>query len=249
MPVRYSDSGLPRREEYDRLSPVKIDATTGQEELQRVYELTLRREFLKCTPLNLRVFLRYAVLFLLFPGMLFGFRAGILVTIAFCGVLTAILIFGGETASTVAICTWLALGLAVLAWVNIRVIRRARDERRRRSAYRAAAPGLKHAQTAPQKTVLKWHAADKGKLTARLPIRVAQRGVCAMLLSFRGYDGRRIMTGGVEGTCIVQTNGAPGQDFHALILYRLEPGCHELSWSMPGEKGALKAEISQINRL
>ncbi len=228
---------------------MKIDASTDQQELQRIYELTLRREFLKCTPLNLKVFLRYAVLFLLFPGMLFGFKAGMLITIAFCGVLTSILLFGSETASTVAICIWLALGLTVLTWVSLRVIRRARDERRRRATYRPAAPGLKHALTAPQKTQLKWHTTQKGRLTARLPLRVQQRGVCAMLLSFSQYDGRRIMTGGVEGTCIVQTNGAPGQDFHALILYRLEPGCHELSWSMPGEKGALKAEISQLNNL
>ena len=113
---------------------MKIDAETSQQDLQRIYEMTLRREFLRCTPLNLKVFLRYAVLFLLFPGMLFGFKAGILVTIAFCGVLTGILIFGGETASTIAICVWLVLGLLALVRVNWGVIRRARDERRRRSA-------------------------------------------------------------------------------------------------------------------
>lgn len=237
------------REGYGRLSPVKIDASTGQKELQRIYELTLRREFLKCTPLNLRVFLRYAVLFLLFPGMMFGFKVGMLVTIGFCGILTGILLFGGETASTVAICVWLGLGLLVLIRVNWGVIRRARDERRRRAAYRPAVPGVKHAQTAPQKVALKWHRGERGKWVAHLPLRVSESGVYAMLLTFREYDGRRIMTGGVDGTCIVQTSGAPGQDFHALILYRLEAGCHELSWSTPGEKGALKAEISQINRL
>ena len=228
---------------------MKIDATTGQKELERIYELTLRREFLKCTPLNLRVFLRYAVLFLLFPGMIFGFKVGMLVTIGFCGILTGILIFGGETASTVAICIWLALGLLVLVRVNWGVIRRARDERRRRAAYRPAAAGVKHAQTAPQHVPLKWHRGERGKLVARLPLRVSQRGICAVLLTFREYDGRRIMTGGVDGTCIVQTSGAPGQDFHALILYRLEAGNHELSWSTPGDKGVLKAEISQINHM
>ncbi|MBE6409973.1 MAG: hypothetical protein E7034_05190 [Akkermansiaceae bacterium] len=228
---------------------MKIDTETSQTDLQRLYDMTLRREFLRCTPLNLKVFLRYAVLFLLFPGMLLGFKAGILVTIAFCGILTGILIFGGETVSTIAICVWLALGLLALARVNWGVIRRARDERRRRAAYRPATPGLKHARSAPQKTVLKWHPGERGKLVARLTVSAREKGVCAMLLSFRDYDGRRIMTGGVEGTCIVQSNGQPGQDFHALILYRLEAGNHELSWAMPGDKGPLQAEISQINRL
>lgn len=226
---------------------MKIDADTSQENLQRIYNMTLRREFLKCTPLNLKVFLRYAVLFLLFPGMILGFKIGILVTIAFCGVLTGVLIFGGETASTIAICVWLALGVLVLIRVNWGVIRRARSERDRRALVRASVSGVKHARTAPQKLQLRWHAGDKGKLVASLPLKAPKEGVYAMLLSFRNYDGRRIMTAGVEGTCIVQTAGAPGQDFHALILYRLAAGSHELAWMMPGDKGALEAEVSQLN--
>ena len=110
-------------------------------------------------------------------------------------------------------------------------------------------PKIRMPVSTPQKAVLKWHPGERGKLVARLTISARNKGVCAILLSFRDYDGRRIMTGGVEGTCIVQSNGKPGQDFHALILYRLEAGNHELSWAMPGDKGALHAEISQINRL
>lgn len=229
------------------LGGVKIDAETSQADLQRMYDAVLRREFLKSTPLNLKVFLRYAVLFLLFPGMVFGFKVGMLTTLAFCGVLIAVLIFGSDTAAVVAIYSWLSAAVFVILAVNIAVMRRARNERKRRAGYRPATAGLKHAVLAPQQVVLKWHPGERNRLVARLNIRAPRQGVCAMLLTFRHYDGRRIITSGIDGTCILQSGGASGEDFHALILYRLEAGTHELAWAMPGAQHALHAEISQLN--
>lgn len=226
---------------------VKIDAETKQADLQRMYDAVLRREFLKSTPLNLKVFLRYAILFLLFPGMVFGFRVGMMMTLAFCGILVGILIFGSDEASMIAIYSWLSAGLFVMAAVNFSVMRRAWNERKRRAAYRPATPGLKHAQLTPQRVALKWHPGERNRLIARLNVRATKRGVCAMLLTFRGYDGRRIITVGIEGTCILQSQGASGEEFHALILYRLEAGTHELAWAMPGSQQALQAEVTQLN--
>ena len=55
---------------------MKIDAHTTQEQLLKLSEQVLRRDLLQSTPLNLRFFLRYLILFLLFPGMVFGFKVG-----------------------------------------------------------------------------------------------------------------------------------------------------------------------------
>lgn len=214
-----------------------------------MYNAVLKREFLKSTPLNLKVFLRYAVLFLLFPGMVFGFRVGMLTTLAFCGILVVVLVFGSDAAAAVSIYSWLCAAAFVILAVNVAVMRRAWNERKRRSVYRPAMAGLKHAQYCPQHVMLKWHPGEKNRLIARLNIKVKSRGVCAMLLTFRQFDGRRIITAGIEGTCILQSQGKAGEDFHALILYRLEPGTHELAWAMPGAQTALHAEVSQLNVL
>lgn len=71
-----------------------ITTTTPQAELKQLSDAAIKREFLKGTPLNLGKFLRYVLLYLLFPGMVFGFAAGIVLTAVFCLALTGILIWG-----------------------------------------------------------------------------------------------------------------------------------------------------------
>jgi hypothetical protein len=56
---------------------MEINKNTSQADMQRLYAAVVKREFLKGTPLNIKAFLRYAILFLLFPGMIFGFYVGL----------------------------------------------------------------------------------------------------------------------------------------------------------------------------
>lgn len=229
---------------------MKIDAHTPQSELIKLSESVLRRDLLKSTPLNLRHFLRYLVLFLLFPGMVFGFAAGMAVTVCFCALLIGVLIWGSPAATTVSIYSWLALGIGVLVFVQAGVIRKGVKERRRRREYRAAQQGLKHPQPAPTALALKWSPSPKHKdfLVASLVFSAPQRGVYAFLLTVKNYDGRRIITGGVTGTTIVHAEGKPGAELRSLTLYRLETGRHELSWAVPAGKGAPQAELTLLNR-
>lgn len=229
---------------------MKIDAHTPQCELIRLSESVLRRELLKSTPLNLRHFLRYTVLFLLFPGMVFGFAAGLAVTVCFCALLIGVLIWGSPAAATVSIYSWLALGVGVLVFVQAGVIRKCVKENRRRRLYRPAQKGLKHPQPAPAATPLKWAPSSKHKdfLVSSLVFSAPQRGVYAFLLTVKNYDGRRIITGGVTGTTIVHAEGKPGAELRSLTLYRLEAGRHELSWAVPAGKTAPQAELTLLNR-
>ena len=105
------DSLLRGRGKYANLLRVKIDAHTTQEQLLKLSEQVLRRDLLQSTPLNLRFFLRYLILFLLFPGMVFGFKWGLAVTLGFCALLVGILFWGSEAASALAIYSWLGCGL------------------------------------------------------------------------------------------------------------------------------------------
>lgn len=230
---------------------MKIDTQTTQAELEALARAVLRRELLRATPLNLRVFLRHLVLFLLFPGMVFGFRAGMLLTVIYCALLAAVLVLGSPAAGTIAIYTWLALGIGVLAFVQIGVLRKALRDHHRRQGTRAAQRGLHHCLTQPADYPLRWHPhGKKDFLVARLNLQAPKTGLYALLLSIEAYDGRRIITGGVTGTVIVHAQGKPGAQLQSLTLYRLEAGCHELSWAVPGAaQGAPQARLSLLNRM
>ena len=68
---------------------MKLDHTTTQAELRKLYAVIVRKEFLKGTPLNIKPFLRYTLLFLLFPAMIFGFWVGFGITAVFCVALSS----------------------------------------------------------------------------------------------------------------------------------------------------------------
>ena len=229
---------------------MKIDAHTTQEQLLKLSEQVLRRDLLQSTPLNLRFFLRYLILFLLFPGMVFGFKAGMGITLAFCGALVGILFWGSEAASAMAIYSWLSCGLLVLFFVTLGVIRKAWKEREVRRAYRAATPGLHHAQRTPQNYALRWRKSNtEGFLATHLVLNAPQRGVYAMLVTLKNYEGTQLVTQGRQGTTVVHAGGGKGQDFNALVLYRLEAGLHELIWAIPGDVGGAASCVTQMNEL
>lgn len=226
---------------------VKIDAHTTQKQLHRLSEQVLRRDLLQSTPLNLKFFLRYLILFILFPGMVFGFKAGLGITLAFCAALVGILFWGSEAASALAIYSWLSAGLLVLLLVSIGVVRKAWQERALRRQYRPAAPGLRHAQRSPQKYPLRWHKSNtEGFLATHLVLQVQERGVYAVLISLKNYEGAQLVTQGRQGTSLVYAGGGKGADFNALVLYRLEAGTHELIWAIPSGK-APDTVVSLLN--
>ena len=224
-----------------------VTKDTPQAQLKQLGDAVIKREFLKSTPLNLGKFLRYVLLYLLFPGMVFGFSAGIVLTVVYCLALVGILVWGDGSDARVAIYSWLAAGLVVAVLVNIVVMRAGWRDCRRRAAYRPARAGLKHALTAPVEYAPRWHERD-GFHIAETALRAPRRGIYAILVSVPDYDGRQLITGGKTGTCTVQAEGKPGETFHALVLYRLEQGLHELSWAMPA-KGlpAPAMTVTQLN--
>lgn len=227
---------------------MKIDAHTTQEQLLKLSEQVLRRDLLQSTPLNLRFSLRYLILFILFPGMVFGFKAGMGITLAFCAALVGILFWGSEATSALAIYSWLSAGLLVLFFVTIGVIRKAWREREVRRSYRSATPGLHHAQLAPQNYALRWRKSNtEGYLSTSLVLLVPQRGIYAVLLTLKQYAGAQLITQGKQGTALVYAGGGKGADFNALALYRLEPGRHELVWAIPAAAGAPETEVSLLN--
>lgn len=227
---------------------MKIDAHTTQEQLLKLSEQVLRRDLLQSTPLNLRFFLRYLILFLLFPGMVFGYKVGMGITLAFCAVLVGVLFWGSEAASAMAIYSWLSCGLLVLLFVTLGVIRKAWKEREVRREYRTATPGLHHARRKPQKHPLRWRKSNtEGFLAAHLILQAPQRGIYAVLVTLKNYQGSQLVAQGRQGTTLVHAGGGKGSDFNALVLYRLEAGGHELVWAIPENGSAPEAFASLLN--
>lgn len=226
---------------------MKIDAHTTQEQLLKLSEQVLRRDLLQSTPLNIKFFLRYLILFLLFPGMVFGYKVGMGITLAFCAALVGILFWGSEAASALAIYSWLSCGFLVQLFVTIGVVRKAWREREVRRSYRPATPGLHHAQRRPQKYPLRWRKSNtEGFVAAHLILQAPQRGIYAVLITLKNYQGSQLVTQGRQGTSLVHAGGGKGKDFNALVLYRLDAGLHELIWAIPeGQNPA--AEVSVLN--
>ena len=244
-----ADSRLRGRGICVKLLRVKIDATTTQEQLLKLSEQVLRRDLLQSTPLNLKFFLRYLILFLLFPGMVFGFKAGLGITLCFCAALVGVLFWGSEAASALAIYSWLGCGLLVLLFVTIGVVRKAWQERALRRRFRPATPGLHHAQRAPQNYPLRWHKSNtEGFLASHLVLQAPQRGVYAVLITLKNYEGSQLVTQGRQGTSLVYAGGGKGADFNALVLYRLDPGLHELIWAIP-TGNAPDAKVTLLNQI
>lgn len=226
---------------------MKIDAHTTQEQLLKLSEQVLRRDLLQSTPLNIKFFLRYLILFLLFPGMVFGYKVGMGITLAFCAALVGILFWGSEAASALAIYSWLSCGFLVQLFVTIGVVRKAWRERELRRSYRPATPGLHHAQRNPQKYPLRWRKSNtEGFVAAHLILQAPQRGIYAVLVTLKNYQGAQLVTQGRQGTSLVHAGGGKGKDFNALVLYRLEPGLHELIWAIPEGQNP-EAEVSVLN--
>ncbi len=226
---------------------MKIDAHTTQEQLLKLSEQVLRRDLLQSTPLNIRFFLRYLILFLLFPGMVFGYKVGMGITLAFCAALVGILFWGSEAASALAIYSWLSCGFLVQLFVTIGVVRKAWRERELRRSYRPATPGRHHAQRYPQKYPLRWRKSNtEGFVAAHLILQAPQRGIYAVLVTLKNYQGSQLVTQGRQGTSLVHAGGGKGRDFNALVLYRLEPGLHELIWAIPEGQSPV-AEVSVLN--
>lgn len=232
---------------------MKIDRSTSQAELTRLYEAVVRREFLRNTPLNIKTFLRYALLFALFPGMRLGFRWGLLITAAFSVLLMVLLLCGQEQWATWAVLMWVLVGLVVFVTVSVQVIRAAAHTRKARLEFLPAECTLPAGRQCPELLPLTWRRDKLNELrhTASAVLEIPQNGVYAFILNMdKGQRDSRIVTHGRRGTCVIhaQGGGKSGEPFQALILYRLDAGRHELRWSVDSPRGEKpRATLTQMN--
>lgn len=212
---------------------MQLNEHTTQAELARLYTAVTRRELLRSTPLNVGMFLRYAVLFVLFPGMVGGFRVGLGATLACCALLVGLLLGGQNEWAVLAVRVWLSAGVCVLAWVSCGTVRAALALYRLRGcnlpaegAYGAAAPAVQK---------LRWHR-EHEVWAAEMECGAPATGICALMLQVEGAGKGRLLTPERRGVCMVQS-AAKDDLLQTLLLYRLEQGSHRLRWVfVPSER-------------
>lgn len=219
---------------------MQIDSHTPQAELERLFRGITRRELLQGTPLNIKMFLRYALLFVLFPGMLGGFWVGMGVTLVFCAVLVGLLMAGMQEQATLAVQVWLCLGLCVLVWVCLSTTRSALALYRMRNTPLSAG-GTASAATPPAEQTLRWRKSDSGEAwEAELSVSAPEAGIYALLLRVQEMKRSRLLTLGRRGVCCVQS-AVEGEALQVLLLYKLEAGEHCLRWALAPRRGAAPA--------
>ncbi len=228
---------------------MKIDRHTTQQQLMKVTDAALLRDFLRGTPLNLKAFFRIGLLFMLFPGMLLGFRVGMLLTGLFAAGLMGCLLWGHEDWGVQAVRWWLITGAVLVVCVSVYVSLTAWKQRRKRALFLAADPTLPAAEavTNPQELALRWQEED-GRYVCRLVLNIPVRGLYAYLFTVDEYEGAGIGCERAQDACLSQGEGKPSLRYNQFFVYRFEPGLHELAWYTTNLKGGEpQAVISQLN--
>ncbi len=215
----------------------------------KVTDAALLRDFLRGTPLNLKAFFRIGLLFMLFPGMLLGFRIGMLITGLFAAGLMGCLLWGQEEWGVQAVRCWLITGAVLVVCVSIYVSISSWKQSRKRKLFLAANEALSAAEAVqdPQELALAWRE-DEGRYVSRLVLDIPTRGLYAYLLTVEDFEGDGIGTDRAQEACFSQGEGTPSLRYNQFFVYRFEPGLHELSWYTTSLKGGEpKAVISQLN--
>lgn len=227
---------------------MQLSADTSQAELEKLYRAAARQELLRSTPLNVGMFLRYAALFVLFPGMVCGFRVGLASMLAFAALLVGLMLGGWQEWAVMAVRVWLGVGVCVLGLVSVSTVRAALALYRLRMLPRPADAPAAHAP-APTATPLKLSPADAPRThEATLRLDAPVPGIYALLLRVQSHGGCRLLTVGRRGSCCVQT-AAEGNGLQALLLYRLDKGRHLLRWQLTLAQDEMPhADATQLNR-
>ncbi len=217
----------------------------------KVTDAALLRDFLRGTPLNLKAFFRIGLLFMLFPGMLLGFRLGIVITGIFAAGLMGCLFWGHEDWGVLAVRWWLTTGVVLVACVSVYVSISSWKMRRKRALFLPADDSLSAAGavSAPQELPLRWQEED-GRYVCRLTLNIPVRGLYAYLFTVDDYEGDGIGTERAQEACFSQGEGKPSLRYNQFFIYRFEPGLHELAWYTTSLKGgAPQAVLSQLNEV
>ncbi len=210
-----------------------IDAHTTQRELLALHERLARDEFLRNSPVNPRLFAGYAVLFILFPGMVLGFRVGIGMMIAVSIGIIVALVNGAEPVAERFVLSWLILGVAVFLWVTGYTLLKARKRwqmmRQTRPADAPLAPDAK-ITTCASVYPLKWKkSGQNGFYSTTLVLQCDVAGIWVVIPELEQVGRGRLLLPATPGICCPRRTNTDNT-LRIPFFCKLAVGEHRLTW-------------------
>lgn len=240
------------QQHHDIVSAVNISADTPQAQLCKLTEAATRAHMLSALPITGRG-LRTMLLFILFPGMIFGFWKGLILTgIATIGMVIAIALDDPSisVAITRAYFIWGAItAIGVACSVMVAAIREAK---RRRQYIIPLREGEHKAELIyPQQEPLHITSLENAFL-AEVEFEAPAQGVYAFIIELEHCDWASApMLQDKRHACILEWRNKERPE-SLFCAYRLEAGIHQISMKMGVVKrstGRPKAKLSQINKV
>ncbi len=219
------------------VSDVNIDASTSQSDLMRLTEGALRRRLARALPFH-KEGIRGMLLFLLFPGMLFGFRVGLLLTAAVAGAMGATLIFSAEGLGTNIVQSYFVVGAVVSVGVAISIFLQERKRVRVLRSFLKPDADLKldAGVPAPERQRMDLAHEESGGFRAYFDLYVEKDGVYGFLIDLESYGwATKLMTSAGNEACLFSW-GDGQKPAQAICLFRLGSGVHRLQMKVSSEK-------------
>ncbi len=233
------------------VSAVNISANTPQAQLCKLTQAATRAHILSALPITGRG-IRTTLLFILFPGMIFGFWKGLMLTgLATIGMMVA-LAMDNESISHAITRAYLIWGVITAFGVATSVLISAIKEAKRRREYiQPLREGEQNTQLIfPQERGLTITSLEEGFL-AEVEFEAPAQGVYAFVIELQNCDwATSPQLQDKRYPCILEWRKKERPE-GLFLAYRLEPGIHKLSMKLGIVKSSArpKAQLTQINQV
>lgn len=235
---------------------MKIQIDTSQEQLIALSNAAIKQHQRKSLPIN-RSGLAMLMLFIFFPGMILGFKRGLIFTLLVTLCMSGIMLFGSEEWTGLIVKYYLMLGACAAALAFILRLKSWRHQGRELQLYleaNSSAPGC-HGQDFPQKASFKMQKLNielKGESVwkAYIDVHIKEQGVYAFLLELESYgQAHRLETASAQESCYFEWGPGKSPDY-GITLYRFTAGTHRLQMLITPHPITLecpKLKLTQIN--
>ncbi len=207
---------------------MKITADTPQTELIRLTDRAIHKQLLGALPVSVQG-LRTMLLFVMFPGLVFGFRRGLFLTALVAAAMAAVVFYGKADWSIILTKSYFIWGALTALGVSISVVFAAFRRSKTVKKYLPATgpvPGLAVLDL-PQMAPMQIQR-QGDDFIAQISLNIKQTGICVLLVDMESYGWAKPMrtTDGKEA-CFFDWSGGK-KPTQAICAYRFEAGVQTL---------------------
>lgn len=220
-----------------------------QEQLLRFTRKEARQILFSCSPLNIRHVLGTAVVSVLFPGIVLGYRRAIGITIALLACLLAAWLWESPVWSRRLLIFWAVWSGSVWVLWQLMLLITGISQWHKARAWQKAQPESDTAITSPWEHVLHWRAETDTRYSASIMLRAPRRGLYLLELNLHDDAAGDIINWEGTNACYCERETLPGVHDKHHAVFRLEAGCHDITLILDTDKLPVKSTLSQLNHI